>query len=143
MTGRIVVGVDGSDVSRKALRWAAEQALARPAVVEAVTVWHRSFDYGRQSYWPVDEDVAVQERTRLAEAATQAADLNPGVEIEQRVLQGDPARVLVERSAGADLLVVGSRGLGGFTGLVLGSVSTQCAHHSRCPVVIIPKDWPG
>ncbi len=138
MAGRILVGVDGSDGSRRALRWAIEHAAARGAVVQAVIVWQRTFDYGRSGLWPVDVDLAEGARKRLAETVAEVAVGSPALTIEQVVLEGEPGQVLCDHSGGADLLVVGSRGLGGFVGLVLGSVSTKCAHHSHCPVVIVP-----
>ena len=139
MTGRILVGVDGSDGSRRALAWAIEQAAARGAVVQPVIVWERSFDYGSEQYWPADEKIAEAARKRLAAVVTEVAGPDPAVTIDPLVLEGDPGRILCARSASADLLVIGSRGHGGFAGLVLGSVSTKCAHHSRCPVVIVPR----
>lgn len=74
----------------------------------------------------------------LEKAVDDALGVTPGVEVEQSVLEGTPAQVLVEAAQGADLLVVGTRGHGGFTGLLLGSVSQQAAHHAPCPVVIVP-----
>lgn len=138
MAGRIVVGVDGSEDSRRALRWAIEQAAAREADLQAVIVWQRAFDYGRNSYWPADMDIADGARKRLADTIAEVTAGRPGAGIEQLVLEGEPGQALCAFAADADLLVVGSRGLGGFAGLVLGSVSTKCAHHSRCPVVIVP-----
>ena len=142
MAERILVGVDGSEGSRRALRWAIEQARSRKAVLRPVIVWQRTFDYGRQSYWPVDEEIAEGARTRLAATVAEVAGPSPAVDIEPVVVEGDPGQALCAQSADADLLVVGSRGHGGFAGLVLGSVSTKCAHHSRCPVVIVPSDLP-
>ena len=130
--------MDGSDGSRRALAWAIEQAAARGAVVQPVIVWERSFDYGSERYWPADEKVAGAARKRLAAVIAEVAGPDPAVTIDPLVLEGDPGRILCARSASADLLVIGSRGHGGFARLVLGSVSTKCAHHSRCPVVIVP-----
>ena len=140
MAGRIVVGVDGSEGSRRALRWAIGQAVARGADLQAVIVWQRTFDYGRDRYWPADMDIAEGARSRLAAtiAEEEQAAAAPGVVTEQLALEGEPGQALCTFAADADLLVVGSRGLGGFAGLVLGSVSTKCAHHSHCPVVIVP-----
>jgi nucleotide-binding universal stress UspA family protein len=133
------VGIDGSEGSRRALRWSIEQARMAGAAVCAVIVWQRTFDYGRQRYWPADEEIAEGARKRLAATIAEVAGQNPAVEIEPVVLEGDPGQTLCRRSSGADLLVVGSRGHGGFGRLALGSVSTKCAHHSRCPVVIVPR----
>lgn len=138
VAGRIVVGVDGSEGSRRALRWAIGQAAARGADLQAVIVWQRIFGYGRNSYWPADIDIAEGARKRLAETVADVTAGHPAVRIEQLTLEGEPGQALCAFSVDAGLLVVGSRGLGGFAGLVPGSVSTKCAHHSRCPVVIVP-----
>jgi len=137
---RILVGVDGSENSRRALRWAIQQARSRKAVLRPVIVWQRTFDYGSERYWPVDEDIAEGARKRLTATLAEVVGPDPAVEIEPVVVEGDPGNALCAQSADADLLVVGSRGHGGFAGLLLGSVSTKCAHHSRCPVVIVPSD---
>lgn len=137
MTGKIVVGVDGSEGSCHALAWAIRQAAARGTAVRPVIVWQRSFDYGSKQYWPADEKTAETAGKRLQAAIAKVAD--PHVTIDPAVLEGDPVQVLCAQSAGADLLVVGRRGDGsGLAGLVLGSVSAKCAHHSHCPVVIVP-----
>jgi nucleotide-binding universal stress UspA family protein len=73
----------------------------------------------------------------LREAVERARSDHPAVKVETAVVEGRPARVLVEMSADADLLVVGSRGLGGFSELLLGSVSQQCVHHAHCPVTVV------
>jgi nucleotide-binding universal stress UspA family protein len=77
--------------------------------------------------------------TALEETLRESIPDTDTVEVERRVVEGRPAAVLVDESQGADLLVVGSRGHGGFTGLLLGSVSQQCAHHAACPVVIVHR----
>ncbi len=138
MAGRIVVGVDGSQGSSRALAWAAAEAAAREAVLEPVIVWQSPYDYGELRYVPVDEDeLADRARKRLDEALAEVGGEASVTVTGPLVVRGDAAQVLCERSAGADLLVVGSRGHGGFAGLMLGSVSTKCAHHSRCPLVIV------
>ena len=137
--GVIVVGVDGSPRSLAALRWAMEEAGLRAATVRAVYVWS----------WPYEEceigHLAGQAAFgRLRHAAEQALDealrsagcaQDPAV--ERRVADGAPARRLIEAADGAELLVVGSRGHGRLPGLVLGSVSRQCARGASCPVVIV------
>ena len=140
MVGRILVGVDGSEGSRRALRWAIGEAAAHEAALHALIVWQSPYDFGEALYFPVDEGkLAEGAKQRVAESIAEVAGEAPGVQIDCLVVEGDPAETLCERSAEADLLVVGSRGHGGFAGLMLGSVSTKCAHHSRCPVVIVPK----
>lgn len=138
MAGLMIVGTDGSESSRRALDWAAAEASARKAALRPVIVWQSPYDYGEQRYFPVDEDrLAKGAKDRLErELATVAGDGAAAV-TEPLVVRGDPAQVLCEQSADADLLVVGSRGHGGFAGLMLGSVSAKCARHSRCPLVIV------
>jgi nucleotide-binding universal stress UspA family protein len=139
MSGTIVVGVDGSEESQRALAWAVDEARMRGARVVALRAWVYPA-LAASGLVPVTTDLVEQlagsERQALAEAVS-SVDAQ-GVEIDQRVVEDAPAHALVEAAAGAELLVVGSRGHGGFTGLLLGSVSQQCAHHSPCPVVIVP-----
>ncbi|MCX6498537.1 MAG: universal stress protein [Arthrobacter sp.] len=138
MTGngkyRIVVGVDGSAESRAAMDWAVEEAKLRDGRVLAVTAWnfpYLSNGFGQAwSYEGFETDAQAildEERARV---------LDQGVEITGRVAQGSPASVLVEASRDADVVAIGSRGLGGFAGLVLGSTSTQTVHHAHCPVLV-------
>jgi nucleotide-binding universal stress UspA family protein len=135
--GVIVAGVDGSDNSKDALRWAGRQAELTGATLDAIITW----EIPAFSGWaPADaEDL---EFPRFAEQAlNQAVDEVFGPDhpawLRTRVVAGHPAQVLVEASADADLLVVGSRGYGGFADALLGSVSTYCVHHAQCPVVVI------
>jgi nucleotide-binding universal stress UspA family protein len=136
---RIVVGVDGSPVGQKALEWAIDEARRRDAVVEAVHVWHQPFVTGYTEMGEFDISNFAAEAEGVLDSAIAAVDTS-GVKMEQKVLTGGAAPVLVEEAKGASLLVVGSRGRGGFKGLLLGSVSQQVAHHAACPVVIIPGD---
>ena len=133
MNGRIVVGVDGSAASRDALRWAQWQAELTGAPLEVVTAWSYPTSYG----FPVIADVDWEQgaRTVLDEAVDEA--LGPQADVTRRVVEGHAARVLVEAADGADLLVVGSRGHGGFTGMLLGSVSEHVVTHASCPVVVV------
>lgn len=139
----IVVGVDGSEGSLKALRFALEEAARRGAEVKAVSAWHIPgivYEVG-WSAAPID----VAEFPTIAEESLRtslaAAGVNESaVKVTPVVRQGQAADVLCAEAIGADLLVVGSRGLGGFRGLLLGSVSNQCASHAPCPVVIIPHE---
>ena len=138
---RIVVGVDGSQPANAALRWAVRHAELTGDAVEAVIAWQ--FPIVGASYgWAgvaVTEGMdlrALAEKT-LAEAVGKTTGPDSAVAIEQRVVEGYPASVLVEESVGADLLVVGSRGHGTFAEALLGSVSQHCSHHARCPVVIV------
>ena len=131
----IVVGVDDSAGAKEALRFALGEARLRRASLRAV---HAIGSFG--SYPSLAVDVAAVHRAaeELVESATSEATAEgEDIEIERRVVEGAPGVVLVDESRGADLLVVGSRGHGGFAGLLLGSVSQQCAHHAECPVVIV------
>jgi nucleotide-binding universal stress UspA family protein len=143
VTGRILVGVDGSEGSLRALRWAVEEAAIRDAVVVAAAVWQSPYDYllGDAGYHvPVDEgDLVRATRETLAKAIATVAAEHPEARIEPLVVEGDPAETLCEQADDADLLVVGSRGHGAFAELLLGSVSSKCAHHCHRPVLIVPK----
>jgi nucleotide-binding universal stress UspA family protein len=141
--GLIVVGVDHSAGAKEALRFALEEAQFRQATVSVVHAWR----FGSLAAPGIERSLTMpggefEELRRAAEAALNATIQEVtgdagDVEIERRIVQGAPAAVLVEESGGADLLVVGSRGHGGFAQLLLGSVSQQCALHAECPVVIV------
>ncbi len=139
--GMIVVGVDGSEGSVRALRFALEEARARGASVKAVGAWDVPLA-AYESGWvtaPVDlDEFANFARSALEKGLEDAGAAASGVELSSLTRHGQAAVVLCEEAEGAELLVVGSRGLGGFRGLVLGSVSQQCAHHTPCPLVIVP-----
>jgi len=134
---RIVVGVDGSVSSKAALAWALRQARLTGAVVEAVIAWEFPASYG----YPVEPIVDVDWETLAQQVVRDAiAEVTATAEpsrIRSKVVQGNAAQVLVHESAGADLLVVGSRGHGGFAEALLGSTGQHCVHHASCPVVVI------
>jgi len=134
-TGRIVVGVDGSPCSIDALRWAARQGELTGATVDAVMSWEYPTSYGME-FGVLDVDWAANAQTALDTAVQQAfgGDLD---KINVRVLRGPPADVLETAAAGADLLIVGSRGHGAVAGMLLGSVSEHVVAHAPCPVVVI------
>lgn len=138
---RIVVGVDGSDSSKQALRWAVRQAELTHAVVEAVTAWDFPQFHGALGWLPPSssDEAALEDRARreLMEAVAEAVGPQPSVEVRAEARYGTAAGVLLDASRGASMLVVGSRGLGGFSGLLLGSVAQHCTQHARCPVVVI------
>ncbi|MEB2529086.1 universal stress protein [Kocuria rosea] len=140
-TFRIVVGVDGSPESLRALEWAVTEARLRQGQVHVVTAWqHPAMVTGDDLEW----DLTSYE-TRARHLQNQALR---SVHAEQQdttgeVVQGQAAAVLIEASTGADLLVVGSHGYGGFTGLLLGSVSNQVVHHARCPVLVVKPRHQG
>lgn len=132
---RIVVGVDGSESSIDALRSAARIAAALECPLEAISVW---------AYPPIFEADAPVQR-ELKEGAQRTVDA-AGVAVFGTELpvwftastrRGAPTRALIEESDGAEMLVLGSRGHGGFVGMLLGSVSTACVQHARCPVLVV------
>jgi nucleotide-binding universal stress UspA family protein len=127
---RIVVGVDDSPGGRLALRWALDEAELRHAELEVVHVWTLALIEGWNSEWPAD--AAFLDKVIAESGHRDGVTVTP-VPLQSQV----PAFGLLGQAAGADLLVLGSRGRGGFTGLLLGSVSTQCVHHATCPVVVV------
>lgn len=136
---RIIVGVDGSPASVAALRWALAQAELTAAEVQAVTSWQMPGQYGFEVY-ATDVDWADLAAQTLAIAIKEAGD-GALPNVSPQVREGHPAHVLVEASAGAQLLVVGSRGHGGFAGMLLGSVSEYVIAHAPCPVLVV-RDHP-
>jgi nucleotide-binding universal stress UspA family protein len=165
--GRIVVGVDASPGSRRALAWAAAEARLRQAVLQVVHAYHAKdlaapVYFGSQHTYDADIGAAggprpeltasLQRREALEEAVRGQADellasllgeleeKVSGVEVQQTVVDDrHPAEALVQLSVDADLLVVGSRGRGGFSELLLGSVSHAAVLHAACPVVVVPS----
>lgn len=142
---RIVVGIDGSESSRAALAWAVRQAELTGATVEAVTAWHYPIAFGGVPYAPVgvmNTDFAGMAGSVLSTAISDTVDPAGPVKVSSTVREGNAAQIMLDAADGADLLVVGSRGHGGFAEALLGSVSQHCVHHARCPVVIIrgPKE---
>jgi nucleotide-binding universal stress UspA family protein len=133
--GRIVVGVDGSPASLDALQWAVRQASLTGASVEAVTAWHYPTSAG--GYAIVAEPDWAANAHLIQELAVKEALGDEATSLVRRVSQGHPVRVLLDAAAGAELLVVGSRGHGGFTGMLLGSVSEHVVAHSPCAVVVV------
>lgn len=135
--GTIVVGVDGSTPSQRALEWAMRQAEYEDGLVVAVLAWQVPATYGAAAMLMPPEDFAVEAKAALAAVVDAAAAERPEVRIERAVVEGNPAKVLLDQAKNADLLVVGSRGHGGFVGALLGSVSHHVIHHAPCPVVVI------
>ena len=139
----IVAGTDGSEESLRAVDWAAREAVLRGAplrIVSAATLLPRMVSRAgpTESEYDTVTDVLLKERDRaLAAAAERAAKTAPGVLIDTDQLSGQPAQAITETGAGALMLVVGSRGVGAFTAMVLGSVSRYAANHASCPVVVV------
>jgi nucleotide-binding universal stress UspA family protein len=133
----IVVGVDGSPDAVRALRWAIEEARARQVPLRVVQAWEPGF-VDEVSVYPVVANLAeMGERAQAEVDALLAAEDTTGITVDAQHAFGPPARTLLEASADASLLVVGSRGRGGFAGLLLGSVSHQVTRHATCPVVVV------
>jgi len=137
---RIVVGVDDSLGARAALDWALDEARRQGARVEVLhafeveVAWIDGADFARWSQ--LQRQAAEAALSMVVEDAASPAS----VEVDARVVEGNPVTVLVEASQHADLLVVGSRGRGGLRGLLLGSVSQRCVERADCPVVVVPED---
>jgi nucleotide-binding universal stress UspA family protein len=139
---KIVVGLDGSQRSIAALRRAAELAQALGARIELVAVWQYPSIAG--GGYPVDAVLFESwARDSITEAKGQVWGAAPPEGLTALVRSGSPARILIEESRGADMLVVGSRGHGGFAGLMLGSVSMAVAEHAKCPVLVVHDVPPG
>jgi nucleotide-binding universal stress UspA family protein len=133
---RIVVGVDGSESSKAALAWAMRQARLTDAEVLAVTVWAYPAEYGYPVIMPPIEWEKVA--TPVVAAAISEVVAGTGdVPVHFEVVKGNAAQALLAASAGADLLVVGNRGHGGFAEALLGSTGQRCARHATCPVVVV------
>jgi nucleotide-binding universal stress UspA family protein len=138
---RIVVGVDGSEQSKLALRWAVRIAATTSASIDAVTAWHFPVSFG----WGYTSDVwdpGTDATKCLEDTIDEVFGTERPAGLRLLVRQGLPAKVLLDESRQATMLVVGSRGHGGFAGLLLGSVSANCAEHATCPVLVIHGDRP-
>ena len=137
----IVVGVDGSAGAVAALRFGVEEAKLRGFDLKIVSAWHIPVTAYESGWVPIPVDATDYEelgKAALERTIELAAVDTAGVELTRVVREGQAADVLVAEATGAALLVVGSRGLGGFRELLLGSTSQQCAHHALCPVTIVP-----
>lgn len=147
--GRIVVGVDGSERSLHVLAWAVREAELRGCTVHVVMAWQLPQAYNAANVWGLgmdpwldtDADLSTSaklEAVRLVERLTQQARPAKNVPTRCEAIEGHPASVLLNAAKNADMLVVGSRGHGGFFGMLLGSVSLHVLAHSTCPVVVVP-----
>lgn len=137
---RIVAGVDGSPSSIEALRWAVRQAELTGGTVDAVITWQYPMAAGGLGWAPtsgLDDTDYAELAAKALNAAVSEVDPAATAPVHQVVLAGNPAQALIDTAVGAELLVVGSRGHGGFTEALLGSVSQRCVHHARCPVVVV------
>jgi nucleotide-binding universal stress UspA family protein len=138
----IIVGVDGSEHSGRVLEWAMREAALRQASLTVVTVHQVASSHWTGNPMVSPEDKPAEDQARraaeeaVAKAAGQIGDAKPP-SVTVRAVSGLPARELIAASDDADLVVVGSRGGGGFAGLLMGSVSAQVVHHAACPVAVI------
>lgn len=138
---RIVVGVDGSPASLSALEWAVRQGALTGASVEAVTSWHVPVAAGG---YPIVASTDWRDNAQaIQDVAVKEVLGDEAAALVRRVAQGHPVDVLVHAAAGADLLVVGSRGHGGFAGMLLGSVSQHVVAHAPCAVVVVKAPLPA
>lgn len=137
---RIVVGVDGSPGSIAALRWAHAEARLRRATLEVVGVWQYPMMTTVPAFGALPDVVDLSTQTEehvLGVLRDNGVESTEEVPVSVSVAEGAPAQALISAATGAELLVVGSRGHGGFAGLLLGSVSHQCTMHGPCPVVVV------
>jgi nucleotide-binding universal stress UspA family protein len=141
----ITVGIDGSAHSMKALEWAMREAAIQHAAITVVTVHTVAASgwTGKPIILPQDpaelEDARRATEEMILKVTSQLGDAQPA-SVAVRAVNGFPAEELIEASRDADLLVVGSRGSGGFARLLVGSVSSQVVHHAHCPVVVVPTE---
>jgi nucleotide-binding universal stress UspA family protein len=143
---RLIVGVDGSPGSAAALRWAVADAAARGAIVEVVHAWEPPVLYGPAagaSEVPYDVQAVLDAGEKLADDMVAEAAGTSGVRTESRVVADSPAGGLLDAAKGADIIVVGRRGMGGFRRLLLGSVSDRVARHATGTVVVVPPGEPA
>ncbi|MEV8181003.1 universal stress protein [Specibacter sp. NPDC078692] len=131
----IVVGVDGSPESILALRWAKTLASTLGCTIMAISAWHLETVYG--PYPVTDWDGESEAQRVLDEALNQAFEGDSPAGLVAEVRRGRPVPVLLNLAQSAQMLIVGSRGHGGFAGMLLGSVSSACAAHARCPVLVV------
>jgi nucleotide-binding universal stress UspA family protein len=136
---RIVVGIDGSPTSERALRWAADEAVLADAVLDVVHAWMPEYPLTAHDVFEDEARFENAAHRRLLEAVAQLrSEVHDPLDIRERLELEHPATALLTAAKGADLLVVGTRGRGGFAGLLLGSVSQRCLTHAPCPVAVVP-----
>ena len=136
---RVVVGVDGSEQSKLALRWGAHLASARGTKLEAIATWEFPMGYGWAAV-PVAWNPEHDTEKFLTQTVDEVFGDKRPVDMRLSVHESNPAKALIDPSEDALMVVVGSRGHGGFAGLLLGSVSASVAEHAKCPVVVVHGD---
>jgi nucleotide-binding universal stress UspA family protein len=137
--GLVVVGMDASAQGRQALRYAADIAKQRAWKLEVVHCWNAIYPMTPFGVMPPDTSKIIHDSALevLNKVVSEELGDAPGPNVSKKLIEGSPATILVEESEKADLLVVGSRGHGGFASLALGSVSSACVHHAGCPVLVV------
>lgn len=133
---RIVVGVDGSDLSVDALRWAVRQARLTHAEVDAVAAWEVS-NWVFLAPTFTEQDYEREAERLLDEAVAKVLDDEPDIPVLKHMVHNRPGLALTHTAKGADLLVIGSHGRGELPGVHLGSVASYCVHHAPCPVLVV------
>ena len=145
-TDTVVVGVDGSEASEHALRWAAFVARSTNSPLAALSIWDPVGIYGWSAgSWsavPVGWNPAADADKQLQSTIDKVFGAHRPPDLRAAVIEGNVPRSMLEVSRGARMLVVGSRGHGGFAGLLLGSVSSACAEHAMCPVLVVHGNTP-
>jgi nucleotide-binding universal stress UspA family protein len=137
---RIIVGVDGSPPSVAALRWAVHHAELTGGSIDAIIAWEFSLvasGFGWAPNQAFDDTSYCELATKTLNAAVGDVNPPPAIVVNQMVLEGNPAKVLLNTAKDADLLVVGNRGHGAFVDALIGAVSVRCLHHATCPVVVV------
>lgn len=139
MERTVVVGIDGSDESRAALRWAVDYARRTDATVRAIAVWQQPLEFGMTAVPPPPREAYEAEAGKwLSEALPTPEPTEDAARIRTRTEEGDPSSVLVDLALGADLLVLGNHARGALGSALTGSVAQRCAHHAPCPLVLVP-----
>lgn len=135
----IVVGVDGSACGHAALEFAIEEAALRGALLRIVCAWEIPAAVSAGGVYTAEslEAFPKEAEDTMQRALTRAAELQPSVPREAKIIEGQPADAILKEAQDAVLIVVGGRGRGGFASLLLGSVSQQVVHHAQCPVVVV------
>jgi nucleotide-binding universal stress UspA family protein len=148
---KIVVGTDGSPGAQRAVRWALGEARLRGAALHIVHAWMVPLVEALPEPWllarpighteeQLEDQLGAGAREFLEATVAEAKAAYPELDVIGELAEMRPAAALLAAAQGADLLVVGSRGHGGFAGLLLGSVGSQCVHHAPCPVVVVPAE---
>ncbi len=141
-SNQVVVGIDGSDTSKAALKWAAHLAPSLGATIHAIVAWEYPVIFGLEGGIPSDWKPDENAKEILNASLEEVFGKNRPEGLRGSISQGHPTFVLLDASKEALMMVVGSRGLGGFTGLLLGSVSSACAEHAKCPVLVVHGEAP-